>query len=82
MEHAVGAYKRLRVLFGSGEGVLHRGGRGALWWKLLFDAQARGKNNTRPAAKPATAAPAAYVIGGKATGRCRNTLEALRYGRC
>jgi hypothetical protein len=27
-------------------------------------------------------APAASIVDGKATGRCRNTLEALRYGRC
>jgi hypothetical protein len=40
-----------------------------------------GRHNTNSAAKPATAASADSLAGGKATGRCRNTLEALRYSR-
>jgi hypothetical protein len=75
VEYAIDVDKRLLVLFESGEGVLHRGGRRVLRWKLLFEAQARGKHNTNSAAKPATAASADSVAGGKGTGRCRNTLR-------
>jgi hypothetical protein len=43
VEYAIDVDKRLLVLFESGEGVLHRGGRRVLRWKLLFEAQARGQ---------------------------------------
>lgn len=68
-EYGIDVDKRLQVLFGHGEAVLHCGGRGGLWWKLLFDAQARG-NNTSSAAKPTTAAvPALSIVENTDTGR-------------
>jgi hypothetical protein len=51
----VGLGKRRRMMFGHGGYFLHCHGCGGLWWRLLNEAEAQGRNELTSAAKPASA---------------------------